>query len=105
MKISKKLLKQIIREELESYKSNSNIIEGRCGCHGCPGDHGEILVAYDATGKEVMRSQAFKDDEADQLTALVPVLQAQGFAVEIIPAPHEHPMAVSVMDAPEDKIY
>ena len=158
MKISKKLLKQIIREELESYEANLDIAdknildaaekivqfhsekgdtredtikaiegrfeeiantgklqgildeyfplnEGRCGCHGCPGDHGEILVAYDPTGKEVMRSKAFRDDEADQLTALVPVLQAQGLAVEIIPAPHEHPIAVSVMDAPEEKIH
>jgi len=158
VKISKKLLKQIIREELESYEANLDIAhknildaaekiaefhskkgdtrkdtikaiegqfeeiantgglddildryfplnEGRCGCHGCPGDHGEILVAYDPTGKEVMRSKAFRDDEADQLTALVPVLQAQGLAVEIIPAPHEHPIAVSVMDAPEEKIH
>ena len=99
MKISKKLLKQIIREELENWEANLDIAEknildaaekiaefhskkgdtredtikaiegqfesiaetgklggildryfplneGRCGCHGCPGDHGEILVAY-----------------------------------------------------------
>ena len=158
MKISKKLLNKIIREELEEMKASSfyspwesplppmeaeqeacdpktillkarsemnakelgmlinrlsMILKGKmgsleegCGCpHGCPGGHGEILVAYDPTGKEVMRSKAFRDDEADQLTALVPVLQAQGLAVEIIPAPHEHPIAVSVMDAPEEKIH
>ena len=74
------------------------------GC-GCQEDHGEILVAYDSTGKEVMRSNAFKGDEAGQLQALIPVLQAQGLQVEIIPAPHDHPMAVSVDDAPEEKIH
>ena len=76
------------------------------GC-GCQEDHGEILVAYDATGKEVMRSNAFKEgsEEALQLQKLVPVLQAQDLQVEIIPAPHDHPMAVSVDDAPEEKIH
>ena len=92
MKITKKLLKQIIQEELLEM----------CGCQD---DHGEILVAYDATGKEVMRSNAFKGEEARQLQALVPVLQAQDLQVEIIPAPHDHPMAVSVDDAPEEKIH
>ena len=92
MKITKKLLKQIIREELGM------------GC-GCQEGHGEILVAYDATGREVMRSNAFKGEEARQLQALVPVLQAQDLQVEIIPAPHDHPMAVSVVDAPEEKIH
>ena len=92
MKISKKDLKRIIQEELLEM----------CGCQE---DHGEILVAYDATGKEVMRSNAFKGEEARQLQALVPVLQAQDLQVEIIPASHDHPMAVSVDDAPEKKIH
>ena len=94
MKINRKLLKQIILEELQEM----------CGCQE---GHGEILVAYDATGKEVMRSNAFKEgtEEALQLQALVPVLQAQDLQVEIIPAPHDHPMAVSVDDAPEEKIH
>ena len=94
MKISKETLKQIILEELLEM----------CGCQE---DHGEVLVAYDATGKEVMKSNAFKEgsEEALQLQALVPVLQAQDLQVEIIPAPHDHPMAVSVDDAPEEKIH
>ena len=93
MKITKNQLKQIIFEELQNEM---------CGCQE---DHGEILVAYDATGKEVMRSQAFKGDEAGQLQALVPVLQAQGLQVEIIPAPHDHPMGASVDDPPQLKVY
>jgi len=93
VKITKKDLKRIILEELQKEM---------CGCQE---DHGEILVAYDATGKEVMRSNAFKGEEAKQLDALVPVLQAQGLQVEIIPAPHDHPMAASVHDAPEEKIH
>ena len=95
MKITKKDLKRIILEELQKEM---------CGCQE---DHGEILVAYDATGKEVMRSNAFKEgtEEALQLQALVPVLQAQDLQVKIIPAPHDHPEAVSVHDAPEEKIY
>ena len=95
MKISRKLLKQIILEELQKEM---------CGCQE---DHGEILVAYDATGKEVMRSNAFKKgtEEGLQLQKLVPVLQAQDLQVEIIPASPDHPMAVSVDDAPEEKIH
>ena len=95
MKITKKILKQIILEELQKEM---------CGCQE---DHGEILVAYDATGKEVMRSNAFREgtEEASQLQKLIPVLQAQDLQVEIIRAPHDHPMAVSVHDAPEGKIY
>ena len=94
MKITKKLLKQIIQEELLEM----------CGCQE---DHGEVLVAYDATGKEVMRSNAFKEgtEEALQLQALVPVLQSQDLQVRIIPASPDHPMAVSVDDAPEEKIH
>ena len=94
MKITKKLLKQIIQEELLEM----------CGCQE---DHGEVLVAYDATGKEVMRSNAFKEgtEEALQLQALVPVLQSQDLQVRIIPAPHDHPMAASVDDSPEEKIH
>ena len=94
MKISRKLLKQIILEELQEM----------CGCQE---NHGEILVAYDATGKEVMRSNAFKEgtEEALQLQKLVPVLQAQDLQVKIIAAPHDHPMAVSVDDPPQLKAY
>jgi Tfp pilus assembly pilus retraction ATPase PilT len=95
MKISRKLLKQIILEELQKEM---------CGCQE---DHGEILVAYDVSGKEVMRSNAFKEgsEEALQLQKLVPVLQAQDLQVKIIPAPHDHPMAVSVDDPPQIKVY
>ena len=83
MKISKKLLKKIILQELKEMCGCPD-----CGCHDgcqCAGDNGEILVAYDPLGKVVMKSDVFYEDEAKRLDRLVPVLQAQGYVVEIIP--------------------
>jgi len=96
MKISQSTLKQIILEEIQAEMQS------------CPEVHeenfGEVLVAYDATGKEVMRSKVFTtDDEKQQLHKLRDVLQQQDLVVEIVPASGEE-RAVSIEDEPGLKI-